>query len=241
MTVDPVRTVVLKAGGNVLNPRDSGLIDGDFLRTLLRFVEVHLLQSYERVVLVPGGIGCELFLQWGRLEGCTEPELDEIGCALINISASIINRAAISNLVDRSVISPTVPKTLDALSQALDKYRLTVAGCAIAHALTSDSLAASIAEHTSADLIFVKNSQPFNGELSFYQDETRSVLKLERMMTYHSSMNEMERAGHHPSLDHLSLRIIRRAHLFCRVLLKDAIVAWRPGKEISGITIHYDS
>jgi uridylate kinase len=236
-----MRMVVLKAGGNVIYPRESNHIDRDFLQSLGRFVELHLLQHYECVVLVPGGIGGELFIKWGRQEGCTEPELDEVGCALIDISALIISRALRSNLSDRGLVSPTVPKTLDSLSQALGKYKIIVAGCAIPHALTSDSLAASIAEHASADLKLVKGSKPFGGESSFYEDAACHTISLARLLAYHASLKEIEKAGHYPSLDYLCLRIIRRAKLPSTIVLKDSVVEWRPGVEVQEIAINHES
>jgi uridylate kinase len=190
---------------------------------------------------VPGGIGGDLFLEWGRQEGCTEPELDEIGCALIDISALIISRALRSNLRDRVLVSPTVPKTLDSLNQALEKYKIIVTGCAISHTLTSDSLAASIAEHVSADLKLLKGSKPFGGENSFYEDTANHMISLSKLLEYYASLKEIEKAGHYPSLDYLCLRIIRRAKLPSTIVLKDSVVKWRPGEEVEEIAINHDS
>jgi hypothetical protein len=48
-----MKSLVLKAGGNVIYPRESNRIDFDFLRALWRFMEQGLLMSYDRLVLVP--------------------------------------------------------------------------------------------------------------------------------------------------------------------------------------------
>lgn len=236
-----MRTIVLKAGGNVLYPRESDRVDHSFLLSLCQFVRALLLHTYDRVVLVPGGIGGELFINWGRQEGCTEPELDEIGCALIDMSALIISRALRSNLDSPGLVSPTIPKTLASLSLALDSFRIIVAGCAIPHALTSDSLAASIAEHAGADLKLVKSSKPFGGECTFYEDSTCQTISLAKLLAYHASLTETEKAGHYPSIDYLCLRIIRRAKLSATIILKNSVTDWKPGSEVEEIVINHDS
>lgn len=235
-----MRAVVLKAGGNVIYPRETNRIDVSFLKLLWRFMEQQLLRIYDRVVLVPGGIGGELFIKWGREEGCTEPELDDIGCTLINMSALILNRALRAHFTQDHLVCSTIPRTLESLTSALDNYRIVTAGCAIPHALTSDSLAASIAEHAKADLKLLKHSKPFGGEQSFYENDRADTISLSRLLEYHCSLRAIEVAGHHPSIDYLCLRIIRRAKLPTTVVLKEDIINWTVGKELSEINIHHD-
>jgi uridylate kinase len=235
-----MKSVVVKAGGNVLYPRATNRVDREFLGALYLFLQGFLLQWYDRVVLVPGGIGGELFIKWGREEGCTEAELDQIGCSLIGMSAAILNRALLANCEEGKIVCPSPPTDLGSLSRALAQYRLITVGCAIPQALTSDSLAASIAEHASADLKLLKAARPFGGEESFYLNTDQKAISLSKLIQFENSTERVARAGHHPSIDCFCLRIIRRAKLNVTIVLKEEIASWKSGEGISEIEIVHD-
>jgi hypothetical protein len=59
-------------------------------------------------------------------------------------------------------------------------------------------------------------------------------------LEYHGSLKDIEVAGHHPSIDYLCLRIIRRAKLRASVVLKQSIAEWSVGEEFSEINIYHD-
>jgi len=219
--------MVLKAGGNVLYPRSTNYIDDDFIAALITYMARHLLHRYERLILVPGGVGGELFINWGRRAGCTEPQLDEIGCSLINMSAAILKRTIRKALDDAVTVCPIVPLTLDQLDQVVDQFQIIVAGCAIPHALTSDSLAASMAEHLGADLRIIKSAKPFIEGEGVYLGSEQRILSLSGLLAFHTSLKSTEVAGHHPSIDYLCLRILRRANLNAAIILKSDVVGWK--------------
>lgn len=230
-------TLVIKAGGNVLYPRATGQIDSQLLLHFYNFVDQCLLNQFSHVVIVPGGVGGELFIKWGRSQGCTEPELNEIGCRLIDMTAMIVSRGLRQALREKTMICPTVPRTLDSLSTALSQYRVIAAGCAISNAITSDSLAASIAEHAHAEFKLLKSSPPFDGEKSFYTGPDCKAISLSKLQAFCNTHDRTELAGNHPSIDYLCLRIIRRAKLRTTIVLKDQICSWQPGANISEIEV----
>lgn len=232
--------LVLKIGGNVVQPRSTNLIDLLFIEKLFDYVDAILVKRYKHIIILPGGIGGELFINWGRQAGCSEVELSAIGCSLINMSAAILNRISRLKLGHRLKVCPYVPLTLTELALSVDQFEVVICGCSIPGAITSDSLGALIAEHTNSDFAMVKNGPPFDGEVSFYTDQTSRTISLSKLISFYSSLAYTELAGRFPSIDYQCLRVIRRSRIPTTIILKKTILDWRDGVLPQPITIQHD-
>jgi uridylate kinase len=232
--------VVMKVGGNVINPRPANIIDDDFISDFGSYLHEALTAFHRKLVIVPGGVGSALFIKWGRLLRCSEAQLNQIGCDLINLSASIL-ASGLSATVKEHEICPIAATTLDSLALCRKHFQVTVCGACVTSAISSDSLAALIAEHTKSRLLLVKNGRPFNSEESFYSDPSLRTISLAKMMNFYHLIGTPEAAGHFASIDYLCMKIIQRSKIPTGVILKQSLMKRDAGQAVDVIEILHDS
>ena len=229
--------MVIKAGGNAIWPRAAAGIDQQFLTCLLALVQHLIKREGETVVLVPGGVGGQFFISWAREAGCSDAEMNDVGCTLINTAAIILSRYFTKRSQDSFRTCPVVAETLADLHIYSQSYEFVVAGVAVPGAVTSDSLAALIAEHFGAKLIILKSRYPYETEhLEFARDGNRYISN--RAIAAHiARINAPFTAGHHASLDYVCLRVLERAGLEAQILSSADLAAWCDGGPLNKLTI----
>lgn len=232
--------LTIKIGGNTIWPRGSSNIDVVFLDRLFRYLKEAICPK-EKVILVPGGVGGQVFINWGRESGCSEASLNEVGCHLINISAMILTSFAKTRLAHASKVCPSVAGSPREIDQHLQIFDFVVAGCSVEGAVTSDSLAALIAEHTNSRLMIVKRNTPFHPGTSFYTSEDKSIMSLDKIIEHSMSISMAGRAGHNISIDPICLMILKRSKTPTEILLKDSLLEWESGRILRSISIEAES
>jgi uridylate kinase len=232
--------IVIKVGGNVLMPRSTDKFDTDFILSLAAFSKALLLNDPQlQIIIVPGGAGGQFFLALGKEAGCSEAELNVFGCALIAMAAKVIARYMESTLGSGLPVCRIVPENLNELESSLKGNRLVVCACCVVGSVTSDSLAALIAEHTNARLKLVKRGVPFRDDESVDVRDRYQPLSLRHLLDLQAKNPQVERSGRYPSIDYLCLRVIQRAHLSASVVLKEDVVR-AESEPLSEICIVHD-
>ena len=220
--------IVVKAGGNAIWPRGAEAVDEQFMAALVAFVR-QLISDGDRVVLVPGGVGGQYFIPWAREVGCSEAEMNHIGCTLINTAALIVRRYFSAHHGSAFRTCPVVAQSLADVELHSESFDLVVSGASSPGAITSDSLAALIAEHLRARLVIIKSGYPYEAERMETTEGNHRVISNRRLSDYITRGGTPFRAGHHASLDYVSLRVVERANLETALLSAGDLLAWRSG------------
>jgi uridylate kinase len=228
--------IVVKAGGNAIWPRTAAGIDRRFLESLLTFVR-YLINQGETVVLVPGGVGGQHFINWARDAGCSDAEMNEVGCTLINAAALILSRYFMKRVGDAFRTCPIVAANYADLQIYSNSHNLVVAGVALPGAVTSDSLAALAAEHLGAKLIIIKSSYPYEAQRLEFAREGKRYISTKAITAHITSNNTPFSAGYHASLDYVCLRVLERARLQAQILSSPDLSAWCAGGPLNMLTI----
>lgn len=202
-----VEDAVIKIGGNALVPRTTGALDVGVVEGLGQW----LLQRSEagaRSVVISGGLGGHLFLDWARDAGASDAIQNSVGSALLDISATVL-RSHLGQLLG-DVVCPRVPADIDALVMYTHNYPIVVAGAVAKGAITSDSQAALVAQSLRWRPIFIKRSLPFlHHSRRNAPDACHEALWTE-IADEVSISAEQSRPGWHPSLDVVCMNTFRR-------------------------------
>ena len=229
--------IVIKVGGNAIWPRDADGIHLQLMESLFAFVRHLVRNEQETVVLVPGGVGGQHFIEWARRVGCSETEMNAVGCTLINMAAFILNSYFLNNSAGHFQTCPIVVDTFAQLRMHADRYNLLVAGVILPGALTSDSLAALTAEHLGAKLLIIKSSYPYTDEQMERVDNDVRVIHNRELIDRITQRDTPFRAGYHASLDYVCLKVLERARLEAAILSSDDLVAWHSGASLNVLHI----
>jgi len=229
--------IVIKAGGNAIWPRASNGIDLEFMECLFAFVRHTIHERNEKVVLLPGGVGGQHFIAWARESGCSEAEMNHVGCDLINLAATIISRYFLARSQSLFTTCPVVALAIDDLDMYANSYDLILSGVSMTGGVSSDSLAALAAEHLKAKLIFIKNRYPYEAEHEQFAHEHDNAISLRKISEYIGSKDRSFRAGCHASIDQVCLRVLERAQLDVTLISKKDLAHWHSGNALNMIQI----
>ncbi|MGV9674558.1 hypothetical protein ACWDSJ_04685 [Nocardia sp. NPDC003482] len=228
--IDPVAVagsrggIVIRIGGNAATPRGSNSTNIAIFDAICELV-YHLTKSGNRAVIVPGGFGGHIFLDWARNVGCSDALMNEVGSSLIDISAYILADSFSRLLTPREVkCDPVVPKSHSELVALYRCNDVVFSGSSIKGAISSDSLSLLIGSALKLPVLSIKRANPFRDLPSYTEREFTShtaEVNLADISTSIYNGTEQDGAGFHPALDSWSLRLLRRddASLFVTDIL----------------------
>jgi uridylate kinase len=192
--------VVLRIGGSVVaSPINTELIGKyvDLLRTLKK-------QGHEVAVVVGGGTLAREFISIAKNLGLNEQAQDEIAIAISRVFAQLFIKKL------GALTCSTVPLTVDYAAECLGMGKLFVMG-GLKPGMTTDSVAALIAERVNADLLVKGTDQ--DGIYNKDPRKHRGAVKLG-----HLSFDDLanvfaerkHKAGIHQIIDPEAVKILKR-------------------------------
>ena len=192
--------VVLRIGGSVVaSPMDTELIGKytELLKTLKK-------QGHEVAVVVGGGSLAREFISIAKDLGLDEQAQDEIAISVSRVFAQLFTEK-----LDALSCSP-VPLTVDSAADCLARGKILVMG-GLKPGMTTDSVAALIAERVEADLLVKGTDQ--DGIYNKDPKKHRGAVKLD-LLSFDELANvfsESEhKAGIHQIIDPEAVKILKR-------------------------------
>jgi len=195
--------VVLRIGGSVVaSPINTELISkyADLLKTLKK-------QGHEVAVVVGGGTLAREFISIARNLGLDEQAQDEIAISISRVFAQLFIKklGALSCRV--------VPLTLDYAEDCLGTGKILVMG-GLKPGMTTDSVAAMIAERMNADLLVKGTDQ--DGVYNRDPKKHRDAVKLDRLSFDDLAgvfSESKHKAGIHQIIDPEAVKILKRQQM----------------------------
>lgn len=192
--------LVLRIGGSVVgSPINSELINkySELLRDLRK-------QKHEIVVIVGGGNLAREFINVAKNIGLDEPAQDEIAISVSRIFAQLF----LKKLGDSGC--EAVPKTLEEAARCLARGKVVIMG-GLKPGMTTDTVAAMVAEKVKADLLVKATDQDgvYDKDPRKYTD----ALKLDHMSFADLSKVFSEgkhKTGIHQVIDPEAVKILKR-------------------------------
>lgn len=221
--------LVIRMGGNVLTPRGSVAADRDALDGILHFVKSSAALGLD-ITLLPGGVGGNIFLEWGRQVECSDAIMNGVGCSLIDLGATII-----ADYFHRALDADGIPacakpaRGIDEIRTLHSAFRVVVSASGIAGAITSDSLSLLIGEALGHPILSIKRSLPFAQLAEQCSDisETHTChIEVSDLARVSNEYDVIEQAGWHPALDTWSIRLLHRSSIDLFITTIDAILAY---------------
>jgi uridylate kinase len=193
--------VVLRIGGSVIaSPPNPELISkyADLLKQLKG-------AGHELVVVVGGGSMARDFIELARKLGLSEQNQDDLAISISRLFAQLLTRKL------GELACKLIPTTIPRATQLLNERKIVVMG-GLRPGMTTDTVAAMIAEKTDADLLVKATDQ--EGIYTKDPDKHADAKKIDQL-----SLNDLwglfeedkHRAGIHQILDPEALRILERS------------------------------
>jgi uridylate kinase len=192
--------VVLRVGGSVVaSPINTDLISkyADLLRTLKE-------QGHEVAVVVGGGSLAREFIQIAKNLGLGERAQDEIAISISRIFAQLFLKKL------GKMSCKTLPSTVDEAADCLNEGKILVMG-GLRPGMTTDTVAALIAERTNADLLVKGTDQDgiYNKDPKKHSDAVKlDHLSLDDLANVFSE--NKHKAGIHQIIDPEAVKILKR-------------------------------
>ena len=192
--------VVLRIGGSVVaSPVNTELISkyADLLRTLKE-------QGHEVAVVVGGGSLAREFIAIAKNLGLNEQAQDETAISVSRIFAQLFLKKL------EEMGCKTVPLTVDEAAKCLSKGRILVMG-GLRPGMTTDTVAALIAERINADLLVKGTDQDgvYNKDPKKYEDAVKlDHLSFDDLANVFSESKH--KAGIHQIIDPEAVKILKR-------------------------------
>jgi uridylate kinase len=195
--------VVIRIGGSVV----ASPINTELISKYVDLLENMKMQEYELAVVVGGGALARNFIKVARDLELEEKAQDELAISVSRLFAQLF----LEKLGDAGC--NTVPTTIEDASECLAKGKIVVMG-GLKPGITTDTVAALIAEHVQADLLVKATDQ--NGVYDKDPRKHPDVVKLD-----HLSFDDLSRvfdeskhkAGIHQIIDPEAVKILQR----CRI------------------------
>jgi uridylate kinase len=195
--------VVLRIGGSVVaSPINTELISkyAELLETLKK-------QGHEIAVVVGGGTLAREFISIAKNLELDEQAQDEIAISVSRVFAQLLLKKL------GKLSCSTVPSTVEEAADCLGKGKIVVMG-GLKPGMTTDSVAALIAERISADLLVKGTDQ--DGVYNKDPEKHRDTVKLD-----HLSFGDLagvfseskHKAGIHQIIDPEAVTILKRQHV----------------------------
>jgi uridylate kinase len=195
--------VVLRIGGSVVaSPINTELISKyvELLKTLEK-------QGHEVAVVVGGGTLAREFISIAKNLELDEQAQDEIAISVSRVFAQLFLKKL------GKLSCSTVPSTVEEAADCLGKGKIAVMG-GLKPGMTTDSVAALIAERISADLLVKGTDQ--DGVYNKDPKKHRDAVKLDRLSfdDLASVFSESKhKAGIHQIIDPEAVKILKRQHV----------------------------
>ena len=195
--------VVLRIGGSVVaSPINTELIGkyAELLKTLNK-------QGHEVAVVVGGGTLAREFISIAKNLGLNEQAQDEIAISISRVFAQLFIKKL--GALTRS----TIPLTVDYAAECLGMGKIFVMG-GLKPGMTTDSVAALIAERVNADLLVKGTDQ--DGIYNKDPRKYRGAVKLDNMSFDDLAdvfAESKHKAGIHQVIDTEAVKILRRQHV----------------------------
>ena len=195
--------VVLRIGGSVV----ASPVNTELISKYAELLKALKAQGHEVVVVVGGGALAREFISIAKNLGLDEQAQDEIAISVSRVFAQLFLKK-LGNLS-----CSAVPLTVDAAADCLSKGKIAVVG-GLKPGMTTDSVAALIAERISADLLVKGTDQ--DGVYNKDPKKHRDAVKLD-----HLSFDDLagvfseskHKAGIHQIIDPEAVRILKRQHV----------------------------
>ncbi|MEV5976067.1 hypothetical protein [Streptomyces sp. NPDC052114] len=187
-----------------------------------------------KIALVTGGVGGNVFLDWARHVGCSDALMNDIGCSLIDIGASIM-ADHLARAIDSHPCCPRPAKNIQDLRTLLQQYHTVVSSSRISGATTSDSLSLLMGDALGYPVLSIKRELPFRSSArnpSHVQDDHTCYVTVSDIEKEVTESGIIERAGWHPSLDAWSLRLIRRPSVKLHFTTIDSVLNFPLRKQL---------
>ncbi len=222
--------IVIRIGGSVVaSPINTKLVSKyvDLLKSLKT-------QESELVVVVGGGALARDFIKIAKDLGLEEKAQDELAISVSRLFAQLF----LKKLGDAGC--KTVPSTIEDASECLAKGKVVVMG-GLKPGITTDTVAALIAEHVNADLLVKATDQ--NGVYDKDPRKHPDAIKLDHLSfddLSHIFDESRHKAGIHQIIDPEAAKILQRCRIkvivvngFAPENVLDAVKGKRVGTLIS--------
>lgn len=201
--------IVIKTGTNATSAAKGASLSLKPLRSIAAAVARLTADGSRRVVVVAGGTAAHMYINTARLFAASEATLALIGEHIVEANTLIIQSAIAHYGCD---VAPRVAHTVAEVDEALARHAICVAGV-IPGAISTDSIAALIAEHIGADLlIFVKKG------LIFRETPDRVVAEITATDLLQMLRDKNQRAGDKAPIDMLAAVVLRRCGVRAAVI-----------------------
>lgn len=192
--------IVVRIGGSVIASPINPALVSEYIDTLIKLEK----QEHKVAVVVGGGVPAREFIEITKSLGLEERFQDEVAISVSRILAQILLKK-----LGRSGCE-SVPLTIDGALRCLQRGKITVMG-GLKPGMTTDTVAALIAEQIDADLLIKATDQ----EGVYDKDPRKHVdaVKLDNLSfddLLQVFTEEEHRAGIHQVLDPTAVRILRK-------------------------------
>nr|MDO8134077.1 UMP kinase [Candidatus Njordarchaeum guaymaensis] len=193
--------VVIRIGGSVIaSPPDPALINkyADLMKELKK-------QGHELVVVVGGGQPARDFIDIAREMGLSEQDQDNLAISVSRLFAQLLAKRL------GTLGAEKVPTSIRQVVQLLNEEKIVVMG-GLRPGMTTDAVAAMVAERIDADLLVKATDQ--DGIYTKDPDKYPDAQKINRL-SFHDLWGLFEedkhKAGIHQILDPEAVRILQRS------------------------------
>jgi len=194
-----MRLVIRVGGSAVASPFNPKLMN-DYVELLLNLKQ----QGHAVAAVIGGGSLSRELIKTARAMGLSEPAQDEVAISVSRVAAQLF----VLRLGTHGTL--TVPTTIEDAAKSFEKGKIVVMG-GLKPGMTTDSVAAMLAEHVNADLL-VKVSN-VDGVYTKDPKKHKDAEKLERL-----SFNDLRglfekekhEAGIHQVIDPEAVRILQK-------------------------------
>ena len=192
--------LVIRVGGSVVASPFNPKLMNDYVELLLNLKQ----QGHAVAAIIGGGSLSRELIKTARSMGLSEPAQDEVAISVSRVAAQLF----VLRLGTHGIL--TVPTTIEDAAKSFKKGKIVVMG-GLKPGMTTDSVAAMLAEHVNADLL-VKVSN-VDGIYTKDPKKHKAAEKLERL-----SFNDLRglfekekhEAGIHQVIDPEAVRILQK-------------------------------
>ncbi len=195
--------IIIRIGGSVV----ASPVSTDLMNKYIEFLRTLKIQNHQIVVVVGGGTLAREFIQIAKKLGLETEDQDDIAISVSRLYAQLFVKK-FGNLT-----SGTVSISLEQASESLEKGKIVVMG-GLKPGITTDTVAALVAERVNADLLVKGTDQ--NGIYDKDPRKYKDAVKLDRLSfdDLHSVLSEAEhKAGIHQIIDPEAIKVLKRKRI----------------------------